>query len=62
MLPLGGNKRIVILDNALETIGKKGAQDWLQDILSNFSPTTMLVLILEDEKKFRKNAMASSSG
>jgi DNA polymerase-3 subunit delta len=58
MLPLGGNKRIVILDNALETIGKKGAQDWLQDVLSNFSPTTMLVLILEDEKKFRKNTMA----
>ena len=57
MFPLGGNKRIVILDNALETIGKKGARDWLQDILSNFSPTTMLVLILEDKKKFRKNAM-----
>jgi DNA polymerase-3 subunit delta len=57
MFPLGGKKRIVILDNALETIGKKGAQDWLQDILSNFSPTTMLVLILQDEKKFRKGAM-----
>ena len=57
MFPLGGNKRIVILDNALETIGKKGAQDWLQDILSNFSPTTMLVLILEDEKKFKKGTM-----
>jgi len=57
MFPLGGNKRIVILDNALETIGKKGARDWLQDILSNFSPATMLVLILEDEKKFRKSAM-----
>ena len=57
MFPLGGNKRIVILDNALETIGKKGAQDWLQDLLSNFSPTTMLVLILQDEKKFRKGTM-----
>jgi len=57
MFPLGGNKRIVILDNALETIGKKGAQDWLQDIFSNFSPTTMLVFILEDEKKFRKGEM-----
>ena len=57
MFPLGGNKRIVILDNALETIGKKGAQDWLQDLLSNFPPTTMLVLILEDKKKFRKSAM-----
>ncbi len=57
MFPLGGNKRIVILDNALETIRKKGAQDWLQDTLSNFSPTTMLVLILKDEKKFRKGEM-----
>ena len=57
IFPLGGNKRIVILDNALETIGKKGAQDWLQDILSNFPPTTMLVFILEDKKKFRKSAM-----
>ncbi len=57
MFPLGGNKRIVFLDNALETIGKKGARDWLQEILSNFSPATMLVLILEDEKKFRKGAM-----
>jgi len=61
MFPLGGNKRIVILDNALETIGKKGARDWLQDILSNFPPTTMLVLILEDKKKFRKNAMVWES-
>ena len=57
ILPLGGNKRIVILDNGQETIGKKGAQDWLQDVLSNYSPTTMLVLILKDEKKFRKGAM-----
>lgn len=57
MLPLGGNKRIVILDNALETIEKKDAQDWLQEVLSNFSPATMLVLILEDKKKFRKSAM-----
>jgi len=58
MFPLGGKKRIVILDNALETIGRKGAQDWLQDILFNFSPATRLVLILQDEKKFRKGAMA----
>ncbi len=58
MFPLGGNKRIVILDNALETIGKKGAEDWLQDTLSNFPPTTMLILILKDEKKFKKGALA----
>jgi DNA polymerase-3 subunit delta len=57
MFPLGGNKRIVILDCAQEIIGKKNAQNWLQGVLSNFSPTTMLVLILEDEKKFRKGAM-----
>ncbi|MCD6576868.1 MAG: DNA polymerase III subunit delta, partial [Anaerolineaceae bacterium] len=57
MLPLGGRKRIVILDSALEIIKKKGAQDWLQEILSNFSPTTILVLILDDEKIFQKSKM-----
>jgi len=57
MFPLGGNKRIVILDDALETIEKKDAQDWLQAVLSNFSPAAVLVLILEDMKIFKKGAM-----
>ena len=57
VLPLGGNKRIVIIDYVQEVIGKKGAQDWLNDELSNLTPTTILVLILEDEMKYRKGTM-----
>ena len=56
-LPLGGMKRVVILDNAVEAIGKKGASDWLKGILSNFSPSTLLVLILEDKKKYKNGSM-----
>lgn len=57
VLPLGGKKRIVILDRAQEVIGKKDAQDWLNDELSNPTPTSILVLILEDEKKYKKGTM-----
>ncbi len=56
MLPLGANKRTVILDNALEMIKKKGSQDWLREVLSNFPPTTMLIMILEDKKKYKKGS------
>jgi len=58
MLPLGANKRTVILDNAQEMIKKKRSQDWLREVLSNFPPTTMLILILEDKKKYKKGSMA----
>lgn len=57
MLPLGGTKRTVILDNALEMIKKKGSQDWLREVLSNFPPTTILILILEDKKKYKRGSM-----
>ena len=57
MLPLGANKRTVILDNALEMIKKKGSRDWLREVLSNFSPTTMLIMILEDKKKYKNKSM-----
>ncbi len=57
MLPLGGEKRTVILDNALEMIKKKESRDWLQEVFSNFPPTTILVLILEDKKKYKKGSM-----
>jgi len=57
VLPLGGKKRIVILDCAQDVIGKKDAQAWLNEELSIFSSTTILVLILEDEKKYRKGKM-----
>ena len=57
MFPLGGGKRIVVLDNASEIIERKGAQEWLKNVLTSVSPTTLLVLILEDEKKYISGSM-----
>ncbi|MDO9546521.1 MAG: DNA polymerase III subunit delta [Pelolinea sp.] len=57
VFPLGGGKRIVVLDNASEIIGRKGAEEWLTNILTNVSPTTLLILILEDEKKHISGSM-----
>jgi len=53
MLPLGTGKRIIILENALDLLKKKGGKDWLEGVLDNFPPTTLLVFILEDEKKWK---------
>lgn len=57
IFPLGGGKRIVVLDNASEIIGRKGAQEWLKNLLTSVSPTTLLILILEDEKKYVSGSM-----
>lgn len=57
MFPLGGGKRIVVLDNAAEIIGKKGAKEWMQKTLENMSSTSLLILILEDEKKYINGSM-----
>lgn len=57
MLPLGGKKRTVILDNALEMIKKKESRGWLKKVFSNFPPTTILILILEDKKKYKAGSM-----
>ena len=57
MLPLGGDKRVVIIDNAHELVSKKEAQDWLAGILGNFPPTTILVMVLSDEKKYQHGNM-----
>ena len=53
MFPLGGGKRIVILDNAVDVLNKKGAKEWLDSVLVSFSPTTMLVMLIEDKWKYK---------
>ena len=58
--PLGEGKRIVVLDNAIESIGIKGAQEWLKNIIINGPLTTLFILILEDEKKYFKGSMVWS--
>ena len=57
VFPLGEGNRIVILDNAIDTIGKKGTQEWIRNYLTNGPSTTILILILKDEKKYVKGSM-----
>ena len=54
MLPMGAEKRVVILDHADELLKLKDAQKWLESLLTHFPPTTRMVLILADEKKYLK--------
>lgn len=54
MLPLGSGKRKVIVELAQEILKTKKDQKWLEMILENFSPSTQLVLILNDEKKYQR--------
>lgn len=57
MLPLGGGKRLVIVENAGELLGREGAKEWIEVLLGNFPPAALLVLILQDEKRYRKGEM-----
>ena len=58
--PLGEGKRIVILENAIDSIGSKGAQEWLKNIIIKGPLTTLFILVIEDEKKYFKGSMVWS--
>lgn len=51
-LPLGGELRLVIVKNALAAFPKKPDQEWLAEKLKNMPESTVLALVIPDEKKF----------
>ena len=53
MLPLGSGKRKVIVDLAHEILKVKNDQKWMDMVLEEFPPSSQLVLILHDEKKYQ---------
>jgi len=54
MLPLGVGKRVVIIEHAQEALRSKTGKKWILSILESFPPSTQLVLILDDQQKYRK--------
>jgi len=57
MLPLGGGKRIVILDKGEEFLGREKAKEQMLALLESFPPSALLVFTLNDEKKYRSGDM-----
>ena len=57
MLPLGGGKRIVILDKGEEFLGREKAKEQMLALLESFPPSALLVITLNDEKKYRSGDM-----
>ncbi len=51
-MPLGGDKRLVILDLALDTFKAKHAQEWLAEILKAIPESTVVALVIPDSKKY----------
>ncbi len=59
--PLGGSKRIVIMENAAEKLNKKETEKWLVSVLEKLSPSVLFVVILFDRKKYKRGAMVWES-
>lgn len=57
MLPLGGSKRIVVLDHALEVAKGDEGQAWLENALSRLPATTVFTMILVDSQKYSQGKM-----
>jgi DNA polymerase-3 subunit delta len=57
MLPLGGSKRLVILDYAVEALKAKADQEWLAEMVKSMSETTVLVLVIPDSQKYKNGEM-----
>ena len=53
MLPLGGTKRVFILEHAQEAFEDKAEQGWFESWINSLSGTTVLILVVEDKKKFK---------
>jgi len=61
IFPLGGSKRVVILDNAAEKFSKKNTEKWLVPVLDNLSSSVLFVVILFDKKKYKQGSMVWES-
>ena len=57
MLPMGGEKRLVVVDYALETLKAKLDQEWLAEAVISMPETTILVLVIPDSQKYRGGEM-----
>lgn len=55
-LPMLGS-RLVVLDDALALLKGKEDTTWLESLLGAMPPTTAVVLIIEDSKRFTKEGM-----
>lgn len=57
MLPLGGSKRLVVMDYALEALKAKADQEWLTETVKSMPETTVLVMVVPDSQKFKGGEM-----
>jgi len=57
MLPLGGEKRLVVLDQALEAAKGRDGQAWLEGALKALPESTVLALVVHDSQKYRGGRM-----
>lgn len=57
MLPLGGSKRLVVVDYVLEALKAKADQEWLAETVKSMPETTILALVIPDSQKFRSGEM-----
>ncbi len=57
MLPLGGDKRLVILDHFLESFKAKTDQDWLAEIMKAMPETSVLALVIPDSQRYKSGEM-----
>jgi DNA polymerase-3 subunit delta len=57
MLPLGSGSRLVVLDEALELFKTKEDLAWMESLLTSMPPTTAVVLVVRDAKKYVKGQM-----
>ena len=57
MLPLGGEKRLVIIDYALEALKAKSDQELLAETVKSMPETTILALVIPDSQKYKSGEM-----
>ena len=57
MLPMGGEKRLVVVDHFLESLKAKADQEWLGEILKGMPETSVLALVIPDSQKYKGGEM-----
>jgi len=56
MFPLGAGKRKMIVNHAQEILKGKENQKWIKNLLETFPPSTQLILVVDDEKKYKRGS------
>ena len=57
MLPLGGEKRLLVVDHFLESLKAKADQEGLAEILKAMPETSVLALVIPDSQKYKGGEM-----